>query len=177
MIPAQLWHFIPPSGFDMSPSPSASTLPAAVPPLVLTTTEGPLDLSRPGGPLVLYAYPEDDTEGCTIENIEFSALSEVFAASGLMLCGLSPDSLETHEKFIQKRGLKVRLAADPGHGAIEALGLWQLKKMYGVEFMGVRRATLLITPDGRIADMVLAPRIKGHAEKVLARARSLFAEG
>ena len=161
----------------MSPSPSASTIPAAVPSLVLPTTQGPLDLSRPGQPLVLFVYPEDDTEGCTIENIEFSALSEDFAASGMLLCGLSPDSLDTHEKFIEKRGLRVRLAADPAHEAIAALGLWQLKKMFGVEFMGVRRATLLVAPDGRIAETVLAPKIKGHAEKVLARARALFPKG
>ncbi len=148
---------------------------AVLPPLRLETTDGPLDLGVPTGkPMVLFFYPEDDTEGCTTENIEFSLLAKAFGEAGIMLVGISPDSVHTHAAFRHKHGLKVRLAADPDHRVTEAFGLWQLKKMFGVTFMGVKRATVLIDASGRVADTVFATRIKGHALKVLDRALALF---
>lgn len=120
-----------------------------------------------GGPVVLYFYPEDDSGGCADENVEFSGLAEDFAARGATLIGVSPDGIESHLKFRNKYGLVVPLAADPERTVIEAFGLWQLKKLYGREFMGVIRASALIGADGRIVSMVRATRIKGHAAKML----------
>lgn len=120
-----------------------------------------------GRPLVLYFYPEDDSGGCVDENQEFSALAADFAARGATLIGVSPDSVQSHIKFRQKYGLGVPLAADPDRHVIEGFGLWQLKKLYGREFMGVIRASVLIAADGRIVRVVRATRIKGHAAKML----------
>lgn len=120
-----------------------------------------------GGPVVLYFYPEDDSGGCVDENVEFSGLAAEFAARGATLIGVSPDPIESHTKFRAKYGLVVPLAADPERTVIEAFGLWQLKKLYGREFMGVIRASYLIGADGRIVRMVRATRIKGHAAKML----------
>jgi len=136
----------------------------------------PFRLSRHRGrPVVLYFYPEDDTEGCTLENIEFTAQLPEFKKLGVEVLGISPDSVEKHCAFRDKHKLGVPLGADPEHKAIEAYGLWQLKKMFGVEFMGVKRATVLIDAKGKVAGVFYATRIKGHAEKVLDAARSLVA--
>ncbi|MDB5586909.1 MAG: peroxiredoxin [Devosia sp.] len=120
-----------------------------------------------GHRLVLYFYPEDDSGGCVNENQEFSALSAQFAQRGALLVGISPNDLESHRKFRAKYGLVVPLAADPDRVAIEAFGLWQLKKLYGREFMGLIRTSFIIDADGRIARTIRATRIIGHAQKML----------
>ncbi|KKB09476.1 peroxiredoxin [Devosia chinhatensis] len=120
-----------------------------------------------GKPAVLFFYPEDDSGGCTDENQEFSALAQAFAARGAVLVGISPDDVATHRKFRAKYGLTIPLGADPERQTIEAFGLWQLKKLYGREFMGLVRTSVIIDAEGRIARIIRATRIKGHAEKVL----------
>ncbi|WP_421759713.1 peroxiredoxin [Devosia sp.] len=126
-----------------------------------------------GQMVVLYFYPQDDTEGCTLENIEFTDLLPEFKALKAAVVGISPDTIEKHCTFRDKYNLGVPLASDPDRTVISAYGLWQLKKLYGVEFMGVKRATVVIDTEGRIAEVLYATRIKGHAEKVLAAARAL----
>lgn len=128
-------------------------------------------------PVVLYFYPEDDTEGCTIEAIEFSQQLPHFVAEGAIVVGISPDSVDRHCAFRDRHGLSVPLLADPDRKVIEAYGLWQLKKMWGTEFMGVKRATIIVAPGGNVAELLLATRIKGHAERVLAALQSLKAGG
>ncbi len=120
-----------------------------------------------GRPVVLYFYPQDDSGGCVDENQEFSERAAAFAALGARLVGVSPDSIESHVKFRQKYGLVVPLAADPGHKAIEPFGLWQLKKLYGREFMGLIRTSFIIDAEGKVARSIRATRILGHAQKML----------
>lgn len=121
-----------------------------------------------GEPAVIFFYPEDDSGGCTDENVEFSDLSPEFAARGAVLLGISPNDIDSHKKFRAKYGLKVPLAADPERLAIEGFGIWQLKKLYGREFMGLIRTSFIIDAQGKIAAIIRATRIKGHAAKVLA---------
>lgn len=120
-----------------------------------------------GKPVVLYFYPEDDSGGCVDENREFSDRAAAFAALGAMMVGISPDGIESHVKFRKKYGLVAPLAADPEHQAIEAFGLWKLKKLYGREFMGLIRTSFIIDADGRVARIIRATRILGHAQKML----------
>ena len=120
-----------------------------------------------GQKVVLYFYPEDDSGGCVDENIEFSERADQFAAAGAKLVGISPDTIESHVRFRRKYGLNVPLAADPRRIAIERYGLWQLKKLYGREFMGLIRTSFIIDAEGRIARIMRATRIKGHAQKML----------
>lgn len=142
---------------------------------LMTDSAQTLRLSRHlGHPVVLYFYPEDDTEGCTLENIEFTDQMPAFAALGAVVVGISPDTVEKHCSFRDKYNLGVTLAADPERKVIEAYGFWQLKKMFGVEFMGVKRATVLIDATGRVAGVFYATRIRGHAEKVLQATRQLL---
>ena len=126
-----------------------------------------------GRPVVLFFYPADDTEGCTVENIEFSQLAAAFGDLGVTVLGLSPDSIEKHCNFRDKHGLTVPLAADPDRAAIDAYGVWGPKKLYGREYEGLHRTTFLIDGDGRIAAVWKVRRIKGHAQAVLEAARDL----
>lgn len=129
-----------------------------------------------GKPIVMFFYPEDDSGGCTDENKAFSALAPAFAERGAILVGVSPDHLEKHRKFRAKYGLTIPLASDPDRVVIEAFGLWQLKKLYGREFMGLIRTSFIIGADGRIARIIRATRIKGHAEKMLAALDEVLAD-
>ena len=142
----------------------------------LPTTAGPsfrVSAHR-GRPVLLFFYAEDDTEGCTIENQEFSALLPDFAALGVVVAGISEDSLDKHRRFCGKYGIEVPLVADPGHVAIEAYGVWGPKVTFGHHLIGLIRSTFLIGPDGRILDSWRVTRIKGHAGKVLDRSRELL---
>lgn len=126
-----------------------------------------------GRPVVIYFYPQDDTEGCTLENIEFTDLMPEFRKLKAVVIGISPDTVEKHCSFRDKFNLGVPLASDPDHAVIDAYGLWQLKKLWGVEYMGVKRATVVIDAEGNVAALLLANRIKGHAAKVLESVRAL----
>jgi thioredoxin-dependent peroxiredoxin len=133
-----------------------------------------LKLSRlKGKPVVIYFYPKDDTSGCTIEAKEFSKLAPDFRKAGVEVLGVSPDSVQSHGKFIEKHGLAVRLASDADKAVANAYGVWVEKSMYGRKYMGVERSTFLIDKSGRIAKSWRKVKVPGHAKEVLAAARAL----
>ncbi|HQZ13386.1 MAG TPA: peroxiredoxin [Devosia sp.] len=139
-----------------------------------TNTGVPFRLSdHKGNPVVLFFYPEDNTQGCTIENQEFSALSAAFEQLGIAVLGISPDTVEMHCKFRDKYGLTMPLGADVGHKVTGRYGAWGPKKMFGHEYDGVIRTTFLIAPDGKVASIWKVTRIKGHAQLVLDTATAL----
>jgi peroxiredoxin Q/BCP len=126
-----------------------------------------------GKKVVVYFYPADDTQGCTIEAIDFTKAAKEFRAAGAEIVGISPDTEQSHDRFARKHRLGITLAADPDHRAIEAYGVWGEKTTFGRTYMGVERATFLIGPDGRIAEEWRKVRVPGHVEKVLAAAKTL----
>ncbi len=128
-----------------------------------------------GHPVVLFFYPQDDTQSCTIENMEFTALADAFAAIKAQVVGISPDSTKAHGKFRDKYKLGTTLAADPDHIAINAFGVWGEKTTFGKTYMGLIRSTFLIGPDGRIARQWTVRRVKGHAAEVLEATKALIA--
>jgi peroxiredoxin Q/BCP len=117
--------------------------------------------------VVLYFYPKDDTEGCTLEAKEFNALRADFEREGAEVLGISPDTPASHDKFKRKYDLRLRLASDEQKEAAEAYGVWVEKSMYGRKFMGIERATFLISPKGKIERIWRKVRAKGHAGEVL----------
>lgn len=127
-----------------------------------------------GRKLVVFFYPKDDTPGCTTENKDFSTLAADFAAAGTALLGVSKDPPKKHLKFIEKHGLAAPLVSDAETGGVsDALGIWTEKSMYGRTYMGMERTTYLIGADGKIAQVWNKVKVKGHAEAVLAAAKSL----
>jgi len=128
-----------------------------------------------GKPVVVYFYPKDDTSGCTIEAKDFSRLAAEFRKAGVEVIGVSPDSVESHQKFRAKYNLAVRLAADPDKVAANAYGVWVQKSMYGRGYMGVERSTFLVDKAGRVARSWRKVKVPEHAEEVLAAARALVA--
>lgn len=126
-----------------------------------------------GKPLVLYFYPKDDTTGCTREAQDFTALADAFAAAGAVVLGVSKDSVRKHRNFIDKYELKVVLASDPDGALCAAYGIWVEKSMYGRKYMGIERATFLIDPAGRIAQVWRKVKVPGHAEDVLKAVKAL----
>lgn len=126
-----------------------------------------------GRPVVLFFYPKDDTKSCTLEAISFTELASEFAAAGVELIGLSPDSVKRHDRFAKKYDLAVTLAADEERSVVNAYGLWVEKSLYGRKYMGVERTTFLIAADGRIARVWEKVKVNGHANEVLEAAKTL----
>jgi len=134
-----------------------------------TDTGEPLTLSSLRGRwVVLYAYPKDDTSGCTTQACEFRDLFPRFDATRAVILGISPDSVTSHQKFKAKYQLPFTLLADEEKVALQALGVWKEKSMYGRKYMGVERTTFVIDPEGRIARVFDKVKPAGHAALVMA---------
>jgi thioredoxin-dependent peroxiredoxin len=139
-----------------------------------TDTEEQFDLGAlKGKNVVVYFYPKADTPGCTKEAIAFSKLRAAFAKAGTDILGVSADPVAAQDKFKAKHKLTVTLASDETKKMLAAYGAWGEKTMYGRKFMGVIRKTFLIDGKGRIACVWPKVSVEGHAEEVLAAAKSL----
>jgi peroxiredoxin Q/BCP len=123
--------------------------------------------------VVVYFYPKDDTPGCTTEACDFTAGLKGFEKLNARVIGISPDSPESHKKFIAKHSLKVTLLADPDRKALAKYGAWGTKKLYGKEHVGVIRSTFIIDPKGKIGYAWYGVKATGHAEKVAAKLKEL----
>jgi len=117
--------------------------------------------------VALYFYPKDNTKGCTMEALEFTAAEDDFNAKGAVVIGVSPDSPESHTKFKEKHDLGITLLSDTEKEMLTGYGVWQKKKMYGREYMGVVRSTYLIDPEGKIAYIWPKVKVAGHADAVM----------
>ena len=126
-----------------------------------------------GQKLVLFFYPRADTPGCTREAIDFTRLKDAFTATGTAVLGISADPLKAQEKFRDKHSLGIPLVSDEQHEMLEAYGVWGEKSMYGRTFQGILRTTVLIGSDSKVTKIWRNVRVDGHADEVLAAARSL----
>lgn len=132
------------------------------------TNESDIKLSDFKGKwVVLYFYPKDNTPGCTIEAMEFSALKKDFKKLNATVLGVSKDSCASHQKFTEKKDLTINLLSDPESRIQKLYGVWQKKKFMGREFMGTVRTTFLINPQGDIENIWNNVKAKGHAQAVL----------
>jgi len=120
-----------------------------------------------GRRIVLYFYPKDDTSGCTKEACAFRDTRPAFEDRDVVVLGVSPDDVASHEKFRDKYDLNFPLLADADHAVAEAYGAWGKKKMYGREYEGVLRSTFVIGPDGRLEKIYRKVKPAEHAERIL----------
>lgn len=120
-----------------------------------------------GKKVVLYFYPEDDTPGCTIQGCEFTGFLDDFIQKGAVILGVSVDNEQSHQKFIQKYNLKIRLLSDTGKKVVQHYGVWKEKNVYGKKSMGTSRTTFLIDENQKIKKIWHVTEARGHAKEVL----------
>lgn len=126
-----------------------------------------VDLSGPKG-LVLYAYPKDDTPGCTLEAQDFRDLLPKLRELGFEVAGISQDPADSHCRFINKYGLNFTLLTDEDAGFLEAIGAFGEITLFGRKTKGVLRTTVVVDPEGRLLEAYAGVNAQGHAERVLA---------
>ena len=123
--------------------------------------------------VVLYFYPKDNTPGCTTEACEFTEAAPDFSSLDAVILGVSPDSTKKHRNFIEKKELGITLLSDESTDMMQQWGVWQLKKNYGREYMGVVRSTFIIDPEGIVRAKWEKVRVKGHVQAVKEKLQEL----
>ena len=126
-----------------------------------------------GQKVVLFFYPKDMTPACTEEACDMRDAYEQFKEHNTVVLGISMDNIKAHNNFIEKKQLPYMLLSDEKHKVCEQYGVWQPKKLYGREYMGIVRSTFLIDEKGNLAREWRKVKVKGHAGEVLAAAKAL----
>ena len=122
-----------------------------------------------GRKLIVYAYPKDNTSGCTAEACSLKQHYAELQDAGYAVVGISKDSAASHQKFIDKYELPFPLIADTDTSLLQTLGAWGEKNMYGKKTMGTLRTTYLVNEQGVIEKIFTPKEIKTkmHAEQIL----------
>ena len=121
-----------------------------------------------GKKVVVYFYPKDNTPGCTRQACAFAGAYKSFEEKGVVVIGISRDSVASHQKFAQKYNLPFVLLSDPDRVAIEAYGVWQEKKLYGKVSFGIVRTTFVVDEEGKIERVMPKVKPDTNAEEILA---------
>ncbi len=124
--------------------------------------------------VVLYFYPKAMTPGCTTETCNFGETLPDFKHLNAAVLGASRDSVARQKKFADKYNIRFPLLSDEEGTLTEAYGVWQKKKLYGKEFMGIVRSTFIIDPQGKIAKVYPKVKVKEHHLKVLEDLKTLM---
>ena len=120
-----------------------------------------------GKTTVLYFYPKDDTPGCTKEACSFRDANHLMQQRGIVVLGVSADSIESHQQFAEKYGLSFPLLADTDTTVAQQYDVWKEKNMYGRKYLGVNRETFLIDKDGVVRKIWHKVKPDDHAQEVL----------
>ena len=112
--------------------------------------------------VVLYFYPKDMTQGCTIEARNFQRDLSKYQAANAVILGVSVDSADSHKEFCAKESLTFKLLADTDKQVTEAYG--SLRNPPGIAL----RNTFLIDPHGKIVKVWTGVKPQQHSEEVLA---------
>ncbi len=126
-----------------------------------------------GAPIVIYFYPKDDTPGCTKEACSFRDNLEELDSLDVVVLGVSPDSEESHEQFIDKYNLNFTLFADTTKELCKAFGVIHEEVKEGKKTERLERTTFLIDYDGTIVWIERPVKVEGHVERVIEAVKSL----
>lgn len=128
----------------------------------------PISLSQfRGKKVVIYFYPKDNTPGCTAQACDLRDNIDRLSAAGYQVIGVSTDKESSHQKFISKYDLPFPLIADTEQEVHKIFGTWQLKKLYGKEYMGTVRTTFIIDETGKLEEIISKVKTKEHANQIL----------
>ena len=119
-----------------------------------------------GKKVLIYFYPKDDTPGCTTEACNFRDNYNALTDAGLVVLGVSKDTIKSHKKFAEKFELPFPLLADVDTFMCQAYGVWGMKKFMGREYMGISRSSFLIDEKGNIEKIYEEVQPKVHADEV-----------
>ncbi|RIP33071.1 thioredoxin-dependent thiol peroxidase [Staphylococcus gallinarum] len=119
-----------------------------------------------GSKTVLYFYPRDNTPTCTTEACDFRDNLANFNQLGVNIYGVSGDSKKKHKNFIEKLGLNFDLLVDEDFQLSKETGVYQLKKSFGKESMGIVRTTFIIDEEGKIIDVIEKVKVKTQMESL-----------
>jgi thioredoxin-dependent peroxiredoxin len=137
-----------------------------------TSGGGTISLSELRGKnVVLFFYPKDNTPGCTVEACGIRDNFEDLKKQGVVVLGVSTDSVKSHDKFVQKFRLPFILLADQDKKIVKAYGVWARQSFWGIKFMWTSRMTFLIGPDGHIRKIWPQVNPQSHAAEILAVVR------
>jgi peroxiredoxin Q/BCP len=120
-----------------------------------------------GQKVVLYFYPKDDTPGCTAEACNLRDNFADLKKKGIVILGVSTDSVKSHKKFENKYSLPFTLIADEDKKIVNDYGLWGEKKFMGKTYMGTTRATFLINEEGKIDQVIEKVDTKNHTAQIM----------
>lgn len=136
----------------------------------LESTEGPVNLTQvleeSAKGVVVYFYPKAMTPGCTTQACDFRDSENSLKAAGYSVIGISPDTLASVEKFIERDSLNFPLCSDPDHSVMEAYGAWGEKKNYGKTVTGVIRSTFVISKEGKVLRALYNVKATGHVARL-----------
>lgn len=123
--------------------------------------------------LLLYFYPKDNTPGCTTEACTLRDSWTEFTELNAAVLGISADSVTSHQKFSSKFSLPFPILADEKKSVLKAYGVLVEKKMFGKTFLGIKRSSFLISPEGKIAKVYKNVKPAEHAAQVLTDIKNL----
>jgi peroxiredoxin Q/BCP len=124
---------------------------------------------------VLYFYPKDMTPGCTTEACSFRDNLEGVRRAGAQIIGISGDTSASHQKFIEKHALNFPLLSDVGNEVGKRYGVYKMKSLYGRQFMGYERTTMIIDRAGVIRKVFPKVKVNGHTAEVIAALKQMSA--
>ena len=121
----------------------------------------------------LYFYPQDETPGCVKEACTIRDEWDQFTKLDVVVYGISPDSVESHQKFAEHHTLPFTILADPDKYVLKEYDAWTEKSAFGVTVGTVRRSSVLINPEGKIVRWYPQVHPDTHIAEVLADIREL----
>jgi len=120
-----------------------------------------------GEKVLIWFFPKASTSGCTLEGLGFKEKIDIYKSKKINVIGISKDSVKAQKNFCEKNEFPFDILSDPECVVIKNYGAWALKKMYGGEYWGIKRISVLINEVGEIEKIFHSVKTKSHANDVL----------